>query len=99
MLSRASALELAAEAGKCLARCIQRIHRLAQLITNGQQASTLAHALAAKLAVTNVLLRTLDGKAFLVEKVTNSLQQRDIIRSVITATTAALQRTKRAELR
>ena len=55
--------------------------------------------MAPKLAVAEMLLRTLDGKAFLVEKVANPLQQRHIVRPVITTAATALQRTKRTEFR
>jgi hypothetical protein len=44
-----------------------------------------------------MLLRTLDGKAFIVEKVADSLEKRDIIRPVITPATASLERAKGGE--
>ena len=73
---RSLALDLAAKAGKRLARRIQRIHRLAHFVADRKLAGSLTCALAPKLAVAEMLLRTLDGKAFVVKKVTNPLQKR-----------------------
>ena len=98
-----SAAQLAAKSRKRFTGNIKGLKRLGQPVAGRNLAG---HADAgsrstpgpAALAIADMFLRTLDGEAFLVEKIANPLKKRDIVRPVIASATAALQRAQGGEL-